>query len=136
MWKFCHITRWGYLNGKNLGFLMHWKMWSRRPKSRWNMHGKSLFPVINPDCMNRRDICKKAAVKFHQTKRMGHMHKKIAVKSHQTKRVGHMCKKIAEISRQKKKEGHRSKEKLYMSQQYRWSGHKDKEKQYMSQQHQ
>lgn len=46
----------GYLNGKNLGFLMHWKMWSRRPKSRWNMHGKSLFPVINPDCMNRRDI--------------------------------------------------------------------------------
>jgi hypothetical protein len=20
------------------------------------MHGKSLFPVINPDCMNRRDI--------------------------------------------------------------------------------
>ena len=50
------ITRWGYLNGKNLGFLMHWKRWSRRPKSRWNMHGKSLFPVINPDCMNRRDI--------------------------------------------------------------------------------
>ncbi len=21
VWKFCHITRWGYLNGKNLGFL-------------------------------------------------------------------------------------------------------------------
>lgn len=69
--EICHITRWGYLNGKNLGFLMHWKRWSRRPKSRWNMHGKSLFPVINPDCMNRRDICKKGSCKIPSNKENG-----------------------------------------------------------------
>ena len=55
---------------------MHWKMWSRRPKSRWNMHGKSLFPVINPDCMNRRDIeARKKCICPNSIDRAGHKDK-------------------------------------------------------------
>ncbi len=61
----------GVFKWKELGIPYALEDGSRRPKSRWNMHGKSLFPVINPDCMNRRDICKKGSCKIPSNKENG-----------------------------------------------------------------